>query len=112
MSDSQHRDDQGRFTEKVTEQDILKVFDFTDEPVLTAQEVADGLAEFFDKDITKEGVAYRLRRMQEKDLVGRKKLGARAVGWWAEVAPRLDPEIEAELEAREEEDEFIPLDEL
>lgn len=81
MSDSQPRGDSGEFEETVTEQDILKVFDAADEPFLTAGEIAERLP------VSRQAVNYRLQEMHEKGLVGRKDVGARAVGWWAEVAP-------------------------
>lgn len=102
---SQGRDDAGRFEETVTEQDILKVFDYEADPVLTAPEVADGLRRF-GKQITAEGVRNRLETMAEKGLVSRKKLGARAVGWWAEVAPELDTDTAATVDARKESDDW------
>lgn len=105
---SQGRDDSGRFDETVSEQEILKVFDYEDDPVLTAPEVADGLRRF-GIQITPEGVRNRLETMDEKGLVSRKKLGARAVGWWAEVAPELDTETAAEVDARKESDEWNEL---
>lgn len=105
---SQGRDDTGRFTGSVTEQEILKVFDYEDDPVLSAGEVADGLGRF-DKEITKEGVRHRLDQMQEKGLVNRKKLGARAVGWWAEVAPELDSATADRVDSRRESDDWTEL---
>lgn len=105
---SQGRDDSGRFEETVTEQDILKVFDYEDDPVLTAPEVADGLRRF-GKQITPEGVRNRLEQMAEKGLVSRKKLGARAVGWWAEVAPELTADTAETVETRKESGEWEEL---
>ncbi|GAB3028213.1 hypothetical protein GCM10025298_16020 [Natronobiforma cellulositropha] len=105
---SQGRDEAGRFEESVTEQDILKVFDYEDDPVLTAPEVADGLRRF-GKQITPEGVRNRLGEMDEKGLVSRKKLGARAVGWWAEVAPELDSNTSKTIDSRKESDEWEEL---
>lgn len=81
MSDSQPRGESGEFEETVSEQDILKVFDAADEPFLTASEVAQRLP------VSRQAVNYRLNEMAAKGLVGRKDVGARAVGWWAEVAP-------------------------
>ncbi|KTG28459.1 hypothetical protein AUR66_11585, partial [Haloferax profundi] len=86
---NQGRDDSGRFVNKITDQDILKVFDYNDDPVLTAPEVAEGLHRF-DKQMTSEGVRNRLEKMAEDGLVNRKKIGSRAVCWWAEVAPEID----------------------
>jgi len=72
---------------KISEQDILKVFEEADEPFLTAPEIADRLP------VSRQAVNYRLEKMLEKDLVGKKKTGARSVGWWAKVAPRLADEV-------------------
>jgi len=105
---SQGRDDAGRFAENVTDQDVLKVFDYDDDPVLTAAEVADGLRRF-GKEITREGARKRLARMEEQGLVDRKKLGARAVGWWATVAPELDSATEETVERRRESDDWTEL---
>lgn len=105
---SQGRDEAGRFEESVTEQEILKVFDYEDDPVLTAPEVADGLQRF-GKQITSEGVRNRLEQMDEQGLVSRKKLGAKAVGWWANVAPELDSHIAKTVESRKDADEWTEL---
>ena len=105
---SQGRDDTGQFTQSVTEQEILKVFDYEDDPVLTATEVAEGLRRF-GVQITPEGVRNRLEEMGENDLVSRKKVGARAVGWWAEVAPELDSTTAETVDSRKESDEWESL---
>jgi repressor of nif and glnA expression len=105
---SQGRDKTGRFEETVTDQEILKVFDYEDDPVLSASEVADGLRRF-GKQMTSEGVRHRLEAMAEEGLVSRKKLGARAVGWWAEVAPELDAETVETVDTRKETDEWSEL---
>lgn len=90
MSDSQPRGDSGEFEETVSDQDILLVFDAADEPFLTASEIADRLP------VSRQAVNYRLNQMAEKELVGRKDVGARAVGWWAEVAPEpIDSDVPA-----------------
>lgn len=74
----QQRDDSGQYGKKVTDQDVLKVFDYADEPVLTAAEVADELP------LSQSAMNTRLNRMREDGLVARKKTGARAVVWWAD----------------------------
>ena len=94
MSGNRTRDESGKFTKEVTDQDLLKVFDRVGEP-MTAREIADELP------IKKDSVTYRLKKMQEEDLVGRKEAGARAVVWWAKVAPRLDPDFAEEVEDAE-----------
>ena len=105
---SQGRDKTGQFEETVTDQEILKVFDYEDDPVLSASEVADGVRRF-GKHITSEGIRNRLEAMAEDGLVSRKKLGARAVGWWAEVAPELDVETAETVDARKDADEWREL---
>lgn len=105
---SQGRDDAGRFERIVTDQEILKVFDYEDDPVLTASEVAEGLRRF-GHDLTTEGVRNRLDEMAAEGLVNRKQFGARAVGWWAEVAPELDPEVASEIEDRKTDNEWNEL---
>jgi len=99
-----NRGEGGKFTQKITDQDILKIFDRTGEP-MTAPELAEELP------VTKEAVSRRLKQMHEDGLVGRKKTGARSVVWWAEVAPRLDPEVAKEVEEADREN-AIPLEEL
>lgn len=108
MSESD-RDEGGRFTEKFTENDILKIFDDADAPFMTAAELADELS------VSRSAVNYRLQDMREQGLVGRKKTGSRAVGWWATVAPELSEEtIEniAESEGEIERGETVGLDEM
>ncbi len=105
---SQGRDDAGRFEQTVTEQEILKVFDYEDDPVLTASEVATGLKRF-GIEITPEGVRNRLESMHEQGLVSRKKLGARAVGWWATVAPELDEDAVARIDSRSDAESWSEL---
>lgn len=95
--------------EKISEQDILKVFDNADEPFLTASEIAAELP------VSRQAINYRLEQMREKDLVGKKKTGARAVGWWAKVAPELSDEAAARVEQAREEisrGDAVALDEL
>jgi hypothetical protein len=89
---------------KISEQDILRIFDQSTDPFMTASEIAEQLP------VTVQAVNYRLNQMHEDDLVGKKPTGASAVGWWAEVAPRLDPAIAGELE--EDEEPAVSHDEL
>lgn len=98
MSENQPRDNGGEFGEKVTEQDILKVFDQSGDPFLTATELAEELP------ISRQAVHHRLEQMREKGLVDKKKTGARGAGWWAEVAPRLSSEALDRVESAERED--------
>jgi len=108
MSENRARDEGGKFSSEVTDQDILKLFDHVGEP-MTAPELADELP------ITKEGVTYRLKKMRDKGLVGRKKAGARAVVWWAKYAPELSDESKARVEESRkdiEEGNTVPLEEV
>jgi transcription initiation factor IIE alpha subunit len=105
MSGNQPRDESGEFGEKVTEQDILKIFDATEDPFLTASEIAEQLP------VSRQAVHHRLKQMREKGLIDRKKTGARGAGWWATVAPRLDPDV-ADHAAAAERNDAIPLDDL
>lgn len=89
----QQRDDSGQFGEKTTDQDVLKVFDRSPDPVLTATEVAAELP------LSTSAVNARLNRMHEDGLVDRKETGARAVAWWATVAPAASEETLCAIEA-------------
>jgi predicted transcriptional regulator len=96
MDMSEERRDDGAFAETVSDQDVLFVFDAADEPILTAGEIAEALP------VGPDAVYRRLRAMHEEGLVGRKKVGARAVAWWAEVAPRLDEDVARAIEEQME----------
>lgn len=91
------RDDSGRFTEELTEQDILKLFDESEEAFLTAPEIADQFS------VTRQAVSQRLKRLEDEGLVESKKAGANAVGWWAVVAPRLSEEARQRADAADRE---------
>lgn len=96
----QDRDASGEFSPTVSDNDILKLFDAAEAPFLTAGELAEQLP------ITRAAVNHRLNQMHEKGLIDRKETGARAVGWWALVAPRLSDESAERVEvAREEIDQ-------
>jgi DNA-binding MarR family transcriptional regulator len=73
----QQRDDTGRFSERVTEQDALEAFAEADEPVLTVPALADSLG------MSRQAVTHRLERMHEAGHVDRTKAGTNAVVWWA-----------------------------
>lgn len=91
----QQRDESGKFGEKVTDQDVLKVFDYADAPVLTAAEVADELP------LSQSAMNTRLNRMREDGLVDRKRTGARAVAWWSKVAPAPSAETLRDIDVTE-----------
>jgi|AntDeeMinimDraft_4_1070355.scaffolds.fasta_scaffold01960_7 hypothetical protein len=98
MSSDYSRDSGGRFDGSVDRQDILLVFDRLgeDEP-LTTSEVANELP------IGRRGVHERLEAMRKDGDLGKKNFGNRVV-WWAEIAPELDANLTAELEATADEE--------
>ena len=49
--------------------------------------------------------------MHEEDTVGRKQTGARSVGWWATIAPRLSDEARRRADAVDQ-TKAVSLDEL
>lgn len=111
---TQGRDDHGRFSAKMRDQDLLKAFDFeaTDEdPYLTAAEVTDALARHWEIDVTAEAVRERLETMREREFVDRREFGS-AVAYRALVAP--EPSEGAEMVSAErrttDRDEFVALD--
>lgn len=69
----QERDEQGRFEEKVTLEDVLDLFN--DEP-LSASDVAETF------DISNRAALNKLERLREEGEVERKNVGSRAVVWW------------------------------
>jgi len=108
LSMGQGRDDAGRDEQSVTKQDILKVFDYENDPVLTAPAVANGLRRF-GVQITPEGVRNRLNTMDETGLVSRKKVGSKAVAWWATVAPEIDAAVADTIDSRKASNEWTEL---
>ena len=58
------------------EGEVIRLFKQAQEPVLTAAEISEQLG------MTRQGVNYRLKQLEEKGKVSRKKIGSRAVAWW------------------------------
>jgi len=56
--------------------EVLRIFERSDDPVLTAAEIAEELG------MTRQGVNYRLKQLHDDGSVARKQLGSRAVAWW------------------------------
>lgn len=86
-------------TKGITRQDVLKVFD-AEGDTLTTREVAEAL------DVTSEAARYHLKRMADSGDLEKKEVGANGFVWIARVAPRLDPDVAAEVDERTESDEF------
>lgn len=110
---TRNRDDRGQFSPKVSDQDILKAFDFEatiEDPFLTAGEVADALASHFEIDVTDETVRVRLQEMLDAGAVDRREFGP-GVAYRALVGPELADEVIERSEERREtpRDEFVDL---
>lgn len=67
------RDDSGRYTEQVTLNSVLGVFEVADLPVLTASEVAEELG------CSRPAAYNKLEALVEEGDIHKKKVGARAV---------------------------------
>lgn len=112
------RDDRGRFAEKVTDQDILKAFDFEasdEDPYLTVREVTDALATHWDVHVTDEAVRNRLDAMVEAEQLVKRTFSRNVVAYRALVGPRLAEEVAAEVDAvgdYEDQDGTVSLDEM
>ncbi len=69
------RDDTGRYTETVTPDDVLGVFEAVEGPVITSGDGAEGL------DCARETARRKLRAPEEQGHVASRKT-ARRVVWW------------------------------
>ncbi|RLM90557.1 helix-turn-helix domain-containing protein [Haloarcula sp. Atlit-7R] len=67
------RDDSGQYTEQVTLESVMSVFENTDLPVLTATEVAEEL------DCSRASAYNKLEELVDRGALHKKKVGARAV---------------------------------
>ena len=100
---TQDRDEDGQFGEKMSDQEVLKAFDFEatdDDPYLTVSEVRDALDGHWDIDVTDEAVRTRLGRMCDDGTVEKRRFGP-GVAYRATVAPRLSDDTEAAATAVE-----------
>lgn len=75
MSDAD-RDEGGKYTATVTDEEILAALDQTPGPVVTAAELDEVLP------IGRRAIRERLLNLLDQDRVARKKVGGRAVVWW------------------------------
>jgi response regulator of citrate/malate metabolism len=66
------RDESGQYTEQVTLDDVLAVFERADLPVLTASEIAEEL------DCSRPSAYNKLEQLVEESEIQKKKVGARA----------------------------------
>jgi len=67
------RDESGQYTEQVTIEKVLNVFEKADLPVLTASEVAEEI------DCSRASAYNKLETLVEREEIRKKKVGARAV---------------------------------
>jgi predicted transcriptional regulator len=72
---SRERGDTGRYTETVTLDDVLGIFDTVEGPVVTSGDVAETL------DCSRETARRKLRTLEEQDHVASRKTAGRVV-WW------------------------------
>ncbi|MFC6954100.1 FaeA/PapI family transcriptional regulator [Halorubellus litoreus] len=61
---------------RVTDEEILAVFEETDDPVLSTAEVADALP------LQRRSVYNRLVQLEEAGQLTRKQIGGRNTIWW------------------------------
>lgn len=61
--------------QKVSDEELVAEFRQSEEPYLTASELAERVS------MTRQGVHDRLMELYEADVIDRKKTG-RTVGWW------------------------------
>ena len=83
------REDTGRYTETVTLDDVLGVFEIVEGPVVTSGDVAEVL------DCSRETARRKLRTLEEQKRVASRKTAGRIV-WWIvdeqEPARGVDPD--------------------
>lgn len=60
----------------VSDEEILDVFERSDDPILTASEIAEEL------EIGRRGMLARLESLEEEGVLRSKKVGGRSVVWW------------------------------
>jgi hypothetical protein len=81
------REDSGRYTESVTVDDVLGVFETVEGPVVTSGDVAEAL------DCSRETARRKLRTLEERSRVAGRKTAGRVV-WWVvhdQPARGIDP---------------------
>ena len=83
------REDTCRYTETVTLDDVLGVFDTVDGPIVTSGDVAEAI------DCSRETARRKLRTLDKQERVASRKTAGRIV-WWVvdeqEPARGVDPE--------------------
>jgi len=72
---SQERNEEGKFTETVTLDDVLAVFDEVEGPVVTSGDVADRTG------CSRDSARRKLGRLHDDGRLGRRKTAGRIVYW-------------------------------
>ena len=75
------RDESGQYTEQVTLEKVLNVFEKADLPVLTASEVAEEI------DCSRASAYNKLEALSERADIRKKSIGKLAVVWWRPNPP-------------------------
>lgn len=85
---SRNRDERGQYTEEVTLDDVLAVFDAVDGPVVTSGDVASATG------CSDDSARRKLDQLHDRGRVGRRKTAGRVVYWLlAEAAADgIDPD--------------------
>jgi predicted ArsR family transcriptional regulator len=76
MTEDRSRSSGGTYETEVSDEDLLDVFRGSEKPVLTAKQVAGEVS------IGRKAVLERLQRLEERGVLERMEVGARAVVWW------------------------------
>lgn len=72
---SRERDDAGRYSDSVTLEGVLGVFESVDGPVVTSGDIADAL------DCSRETARRKLRTLEDQARLASRKTAGRVV-WW------------------------------
>ena len=86
---SRERGDGGRYTETVSLDDVLGVFEAVDGPVVTSSDVADAL------DCSRETARRKLRALERQGRVAGRKTAGRVV-WWTVETPDGSNDVDPE----------------
>jgi hypothetical protein len=110
---SREREDTGRFTETVTLDDVLGVFETVDGPIVTSGDVAEAL------DCSRETARRKLSSLEKQEDVASRKTAGRVV-WWRVGSPdettginpddpfwELEPGASGETDVSENVDEVL-----
>ena len=84
MSDAD-RDEDGKYTATVSDEEVLAAIDQVPSPVVTAADLEEVLP------IGRRAIRERLLDLLDQGRVARKKVGGRAVVWWCATEDTDDP---------------------